>query len=259
MILFCIRYFLLFLFSSICYAVVTESEALILNDYFDKDLSVAEWNTDLTLRLTKLPDTVFPEEFKNIPKLTCVNLIHTELSHNCIDTNLREKEIDSKIKNFLELKKENLESEPVILCLDGQEYSLYGKLGAGCEGDVYSIRQNSTGKTFALKIYNRRKKIKGDLLVLERARCSLSHLAMPLLVNLSQSYTVFPLLGKMSNFVLDKHMQQSKVSEFEKESLKPSLEKDGLMIGDSKPDNCMVDPDNQNLLRIDFGSLKIKN
>lgn len=260
------RYYLFLLsFSFLAYADVNDFEAAILNNFFGKNFEIFEWNNELTLSLETLPPQQFPEEFKKIPRLIAVDLMHPERPYTCENSNLRlmADEIKKRFNsnNLKKHQKLGLNIRPFDLCLGGQQYSISKRLGRGCEGDVYQIKQKLTGKEFALKIYKSiiitgKKNIENDLLVFKKARASLSYLAVPLLIHLDESYAVFPLLNPIGYHEVDPAQQILKVSDFQK-TLNQYLDEDGLEIGDSKPNNCMVDSEN-NLIRIDFGSLKLK-
>ncbi len=275
--------FLYFSFLSfIGLAQIDETQANTLNEAFGKNYDVATWNAPLILHLDCLPEQQFPAEFKEIPHLIAIDLMPQHFSSSTADTkDLKE----TLLKNERRLKKapkfaadNNVELEQFKVWLNGYEYSVIKPIGCGCEGRVYKIIQTATEKRFALKVYtgpgrpflhktdaNKRgvwkseKLIERDLLVLAMARASQPYLAMPLLVNIKNSYVIYPLLTPYINH-LNNHNEE--LEQFRQKKLDPSLDQDGLTLGDHKPENHMLSDDHNGtseIIRIDLGSLKKKH
>ncbi len=266
--------------SFVCLAQIDETQASTLNEAFGKDYDPATWNAPLILHLDCLPEQQFPAEFKEIPQLLAIDLMPKHPFYSAEDTK-DIKNILSKNERCLRARKpgldNNVELEELKVWLNGYEYSVKAFLGCGCDGRVYEIMQTATEKRFALKVYtgpgrfslkktagNKKefpkeaKPIQSDVLVLAMARASHPYLAMPLLVNIKNSYVIYPLLKRYINH-LNNH--NNELEQFCREKLNPSLDQDGLTLGDVKPDNYMLSYDNEGtykILRIDFGTLKEK-
>jgi len=260
------------LYPSVANANVNEVEAANLNHVFGKTYSELEWNELSTLYLDRLPDWQFPKEFEKLPKLSAVDLLHSASSNPaCIDTDMQSEDIKSKINKYV--------PQVLNLCLDGNEYTLLERIGAGKEAPVFKIKQLSTGKEFALKIYPKSaspeaireyiekarqspfKRVRslmtdipqyGDLVAFEGARKSQHLLVMPLLVNLQQGYTIFPLLSKGLEGGIN-YTNNQLTGALDKK-LNPLLRADGLFLGDWENTRNYMYDDGQ-LKRIDFGAL----
>lgn len=262
-------------FSFVCSGQIDEAQANILNQALGKDYDVAKWNTPLILHFDRLPEQQFPAEFNEIPDLIAVDLMPQYFSSNNEDTqNLTGILLEwrSRIRKAQKSAPDRkVELEKLKVWLNGYEYSVIKPIGSGCQGQVYEILQTATETRFALKVYTGQggvvlqrtpgsgkkvwtaiKSIKSDLLALARVRASQPYLVKPLVVNVKNSYVIYPLL-KLCD------LDTQELEQFRKTKLEPSLEQDGLSLGDSKPDNYMLSYESSEIVRIDLGSLKKRN